>query len=60
MVSHGEVIRSGDNQLMEYEPDNCRWIIQGIPKKVLNAPYPSLPWKLGIIEKVEQNNETEK
>ena len=27
MVSHGEVIRSGYNQDMEYDPKNCRWLI---------------------------------
>jgi endo-1,4-beta-xylanase len=51
MVSHGEAIRSGYNQLMEYEPEHCRWIIQGIQKKELNKPYQMLPWQLGIIEK---------
>ena len=50
MVSHGEVIRTGYNQNMEYDPENCRWIIQGILKKELNVEYPSLPWKLGIIQ----------
>lgn len=51
MVSHGEVIRSGYNQLMEYEPEKCRWMLQGIQKKELNKPYTMLPWQLGIIEK---------
>lgn len=54
MVSHGEVIRSGYNQFMEYEPKNCRWLIQGIRKSSLDAPYPMLPWKLGIIEQINQ------
>lgn len=49
MVSHGEVIRSGYNQKMEYEPENCKWIIQGIMKNEMNEDYPSLPWKLGIM-----------
>jgi hypothetical protein len=49
MVSHGEVIRSGYNQKMEYEPENCKWIIQGIMKNQLNEDYPTLPWKLGIM-----------
>jgi len=53
MVSHGEAIRSGYNELMEYDPKNCRWLIQGILKKDSKRPYPSLPWKLGIISKVE-------
>ena len=54
MVSHGEAIRSGHNQRLEYEPKGCRWIIQGLLKKNLKGPYPSLPWKLGIISKNEK------
>jgi hypothetical protein len=50
MVSHGEAIRSGFNQKMEYEPKNCRFIIQGILEKQITPDYPSLPWKLGVIE----------
>ncbi len=49
MVSHGEAIRSGYDQRMEYEPENCRWIIQGILRNQINPDYPSLPWKLGIM-----------
>jgi hypothetical protein len=50
MVSHGEMIRSGYNQNLEYNPTNCKWLIQGLNKKDLDRDYPSLPWKLGIIE----------
>lgn len=52
MVSHGEVIRSGYDEKMEYDPNNCRWLIQGILKNELSDDYPSLPWKLGLIEQV--------
>jgi len=55
MVSHGEVIRTGYNQQMEYEPKTCRWLIQGIMKKELETPYEFLPWHLGIISKTQQN-----
>lgn len=50
MVSHGEVIRTGYNQKLEYDPKNCRWIIQGIMENELSVDYPSLPWKLGIMQ----------
>jgi glycosyl hydrolase family 62 len=53
MVSHGEVLRTGYDQRMEYNPTNCRWLIQGIRKEQLKGPYPVLPWKLGIITKLE-------
>jgi predicted GH43/DUF377 family glycosyl hydrolase len=51
MVSHGEVIRSAYNELLEYDPENCQWLIQGILKSELGVDYPFLPWKLGIISK---------
>ncbi len=57
MVSHGEVLRSGYDEQMEYDPKGCRWLIQGILKKDKDMPYPSLPWKLGIISKVESSGE---
>ena len=53
MISHGEVIRTGYNQHLEYEPEGCQWIIQGIRKDELKNPYPSLPWRLGIIRMSE-------
>lgn len=53
MVSHGEAIRSGYNQFMEYEPENCQWLIQGLLKKDLNAKYEMLPWSLGLIQQVK-------
>ena len=57
MVSHGEVVRSGHDERMEYQPNDCQWLIQGIRKKDLNVPYPSLPWKLGIISRIESDRE---
>jgi len=49
MVSHGEAIRSGYDQYLEYDPANGRWLIQGILGSESHAPYPTLPWQLGII-----------
>jgi hypothetical protein len=28
---------------MEYKPQGCRWLAQGILTKDLKGPYPSLP-----------------
>lgn len=52
MVSHGEAIRSGYNQYLEYDPEACRWLIQGIREEELGVPYPSLPWRLGIMKRL--------
>ena len=56
MVSHGEALRSGYEERMEYEPHGCRWLIQGILRRDLQGPYPSLPWQLGIMTKVESSS----
>lgn len=53
MVSHGEAIRSGYDQKMEYDPFDAKWIFQGVLKEEITNDYPSIPWKLGIISKVE-------
>jgi hypothetical protein len=36
---------------MEYDPENCKWLIQGITRADLKGPYAMLPWHLGIMEK---------
>ena len=51
MVSHGEAIRTGYDEQMEYDPKGCRWLIQGILKTDLDLGSSRLPWKLGIISK---------
>ena len=50
-VSHGEAIRAGYDQRLEYDPSNCRWLIQGLPQARHKGPYPDLPWCLGIIRR---------
>jgi len=52
MVSHGEVIRLGHNERMQYDPEDCRWLIQGVLKRDYESvPYPKIPWKLGLMTK---------
>ncbi len=50
-VSHGELIRSGYDQRLEYDADKPQYLIQGILKRDHHGPYPELVWKLGVIEK---------
>ena len=50
MVSHGEIIRNGYNQKMEYNSKNCSWIIQGLLNKHLHLEYTKLPWSLGVMK----------
>ncbi len=52
MVSHGEALRSGHDQQMEYDPGDGRWLIQGVGSDDYAAVgYPLIPWKLGIIKR---------
>jgi len=48
-VSHGEAIRSGYDQRLEYDPAHTRLIIQGLPSGAHAGPYELLPWSLGLI-----------
>ena len=50
MVSHGEVLRAGFDEKLEYNPVSCRWLVQGILQNVKDCNYPSLPWQLGVIK----------
>ena len=50
-VSHGELIRTGCDQHLEYNPQNTQFLIQGLLKRDHQGPYPQRPWKLGIIKK---------
>jgi len=51
MVSHGEMIRAGYDQRLEYDADKPAMLIQGLLKDATDVPYPSLPWKLGVIRR---------
>jgi Glycosyl hydrolase family 62 len=57
MVSHGEVLRAGCNEQMEYDPKKCAWLIQGILTKDSKLPYESQPWKLGLMSIGEGSSE---
>ena len=51
MVSHGEILRSGYDQRLEYDDQHPRWLIQGLLRSEYTGDYTQLPWKLGVIEK---------
>ena len=50
-VSHGEMIRSGCDQRLEYDPGRTRFLIQGMHRSQHRGPYPNLRWTLGLIDK---------
>lgn len=57
MVSHGEMIRSGYDQRLEYDADSPVMLIQGRLNDTSDTPYPSLPWKLGLLRRNMKNIE---
>ena len=59
MVSHGEAIRTGYDQQIEYNPNGYRWLVQGTLKKYLDRDYALLPWQLGIISRSESRGATD-
>jgi hypothetical protein len=50
-VSHGEMIRSGYDQYLEYDPSDTKFLVQSMLASGHQGPYTDLPWKLGIIRK---------
>jgi len=52
-VSHGELLRTGHDQRLEYDPASVRFLIQGMRRGEHRGPYVELVWILGVIEKEE-------
>lgn len=50
-VSHGELIRVGYDQRLEYAPARTRFLIQGLRREQHVGEYTQLPWRLGLIER---------
>ena len=57
MVSHGEILRAGCNERMEYDPKSCKWLIQGILEKDSKVTYESQPWRIGLMSTTERSSE---
>jgi hypothetical protein len=57
MVSHGEILRAGYDERMEYDPKSYKWLIQGILKKDLKADYASQAWKIGLMSTTERSED---
>ncbi|MBW8041781.1 MAG: alpha-L-arabinofuranosidase [Planctomycetes bacterium] len=51
VISHGELLRAGYNEKLEVDPDNLRFLFQGVadPQR-LRKSYGRIPWRLGILE----------
>ena len=53
MISHADLVRSGCDQRMEYDPSDTRIFIQGVAEADYAQEYPKIPWKLGLFHKKE-------
>ncbi|MCB1203051.1 MAG: glycoside hydrolase [Verrucomicrobiae bacterium] len=50
-VSHGELIRSSNDETLEIAPSDLRFVFQGVDEAGYTAPkYGSIPWQIGILE----------
>lgn len=53
VISHGELLRAGYNEKLEVEPENLRFLFQGVTNKGrAGKNYGQIPWRLGILEPV--------
>jgi len=49
-VSHGELIRHGNDQTLTVDPDNLQLVFQGmLQSEKAGKPYGKFPWRIGIL-----------
>ena len=50
-ISHGELLRCGVDEHLEVEPNNLRFLFQGVlDQERAGKPYGQIPWRLGLLE----------
>lgn len=50
-ISHGELIRTGVDERMEVDPENLRFLFQGVSEvDYRGSKYGGIPWRLGLLE----------
>lgn len=54
-ISHGELIRSGVDELLEVDPRHLRFLFQGATDQEYrnSGGYGRIPWRLGMLELVD-------
>lgn len=50
-VSHGELLRAGNDERMEIDEADMTFLIQGLPDAEWTASYGKLPWRLGLLRR---------
>ncbi len=52
--SHGELLRAGHDEMLEVDPDNLRFVFQGVSDRArAGKKYGEIPWRLGLLEPVK-------
>ena len=50
-VSHGELIRSSNDEMLEIDPANLRFVFQGVDAEGYKGnKYGSIPWRIGLLD----------
>lgn len=50
-VSHGELLRAGNDELLEIDPNRVTLLFQGVSDQDKQGkPYGQIPWRLGMLE----------
>ncbi|MEW6751411.1 MAG: non-reducing end alpha-L-arabinofuranosidase family hydrolase [Candidatus Latescibacterota bacterium] len=53
-VSHGELVRDGNDQTMTVDPDRLRFVFQGVlEKEKAGRGYGQFPWRIGLLTPAE-------
>lgn len=53
-ISHGELIRDGVDETLTVDPDNLRFVIQGVLQKDKPPEYGLIPWRIGMLQPVRE------
>lgn len=48
-ISHGELIRSRNDETLEIDPKNLQFLFQGASDAEYRTAYGKIPWKLGLL-----------
>jgi hypothetical protein len=49
-ISHGELLRAGYDQRLEADPQNLRFLFQGVTDEARRGKkYGEIPWRLGML-----------
>lgn len=52
-VSHGELIRDGNDQTLTVDPANLQFLFQGVlEREKKGRTYGELPWRIGLLRPV--------